>query len=89
VVTKGVFAARLRALRDAARMSQQDLADASGLSRPYLARLELGQQEPGWAVAVQLAEALGVPTDAFRDEEAEPPATGKAAPPKRGRNRKK
>jgi transcriptional regulator with XRE-family HTH domain len=66
-------------------MSQQDLADAAGLSRPNLARLELGTQEPGWQTVVKLAEALGVPTDAFRpEEEPEPPA----APPKRGRKRK-
>jgi transcriptional regulator with XRE-family HTH domain len=50
-------------------MSQQDLADAAGLSRPNLARLELGGQAANWETVVKLAEALGVPTDAFREEE--------------------
>jgi transcriptional regulator with XRE-family HTH domain len=67
-------------------MSQQDLADAAGLSRVNLARLELGGQAASWETVVKLAEALGVPTDAFRPEEEPGPP---AAPPKRGRKKKK
>jgi transcriptional regulator with XRE-family HTH domain len=89
MATTSGFAAKLRALRDAARMSQQDLADAAGLSRPYLARLELARQEPGWETVLKLAEALDVPTDAFRDvEEEEAPTTRKAKPAKQARKKK-
>jgi transcriptional regulator with XRE-family HTH domain len=59
-------------------MSQQDLADASGVHRVSLARLELGEQQPSWETVVKLADALGVSTEAFR-EEAE--AEGAAEPP--------
>jgi transcriptional regulator with XRE-family HTH domain len=79
-------------------MSQQDLADASGVSRVYVARLELGEQHPGWETVVKLAEALDVSTEAFReDAEAEPPMSQhpgrrlarKAAPPKSDRKKRK
>jgi len=41
-------------------MSQADLARASGVSREYIARLELGQQDPTLGTMQKLAKALKV-----------------------------
>jgi transcriptional regulator with XRE-family HTH domain len=57
--------------------SQQDLADASGVHRVSLARLELGEQQPSWETVVKLADALDVSTEAFREG---PEAEGAAEP---------
>jgi DNA-binding XRE family transcriptional regulator len=41
------------------------LAEKSGLSREYVARLETGQHNPGLATLQKLAKALGVPVTAL------------------------
>lgn len=41
-------------------MSRSQLADASGLSYPYVSQLETGIRKPSRKAAAQLAEALGV-----------------------------
>jgi putative transcriptional regulator len=60
------FGRRLHALRKAAGLTQSELAEKVGMLHQNVARLEKGGREPGWYVVVKLAEALGVPTDAFR-----------------------
>lgn len=60
------FAARLAALRTAAGLSQQALADAAGVHRVQVARYESGAFEPPWPVVCRLADALGVSVQAFR-----------------------
>jgi len=61
------FGARLKALRAAAGLSQQQLADAAALSgKAFVWQLEHGRREPGWGVLCRLADALGVGLDAFR-----------------------
>lgn len=61
------FGERLRQLREAAHMTRTDLADASGLHRVHVCGLESGRyKDPGWNTVRALADALGVPTDAFR-----------------------
>ena len=54
------FAMRLKRLRADREMSQADLAKASGVSREYIARLELGQQDPTLGTLQKLARALKV-----------------------------
>ena len=51
---------RLKELRAKRKMSQADLSEASGLSREYIARLELGQQDPTLGTLEKLAKALKV-----------------------------
>jgi transcriptional regulator with XRE-family HTH domain len=51
----------LRRLRTKRGLSQQTLAEKSGLSREYVARLETGQHNPSLATLQRLATALGVP----------------------------
>jgi transcriptional regulator with XRE-family HTH domain len=76
------FAARLRELREQSGLTQQQLADAAGLTREGVAQLETGRREPAWRTVVALCQALSVTADAFLQEpDARPDA-------KRGRPRK-
>jgi transcriptional regulator with XRE-family HTH domain len=54
------FAMRLKQLRAKRKMSQADLAKSSGVSREYIARLELGRQDPTLGTLEKLAKALKV-----------------------------
>jgi len=51
---------RLKQLRAARDMSQADLAERSGVSREYIARLETGHHDPSLSTLVKLAKALKV-----------------------------
>lgn len=53
--------AQLRRLRLDRQMSQEALAERSGLNYKYIGRVELGKAEPGADVLVRLARALSVP----------------------------
>jgi transcriptional regulator with XRE-family HTH domain len=50
---------RLKALRHDLGFSQVKLAQKSGLAREYIARLELGQQDPSLSTLAKLARAFG------------------------------
>ncbi len=59
-----MFAARLRAAREAAGFSsQQALAAALGVAQSTIANWEGGRREPGYALAVRLADLLQVSLD--------------------------
>jgi transcriptional regulator with XRE-family HTH domain len=75
------FAKRLRELRDAAKMTQTELAERAGSHRQTIAQLETGVRKPTWETVQALARALGVSCQAFETEQPEPPA-------KKGRKRK-
>jgi transcriptional regulator with XRE-family HTH domain len=51
---------RLKRLRAERNMSQAALAKASGVSREYIARLELGQQDSTLGTLQKLAKALKI-----------------------------
>ena len=51
---------RLKQLRATREMSQADLAERSGISREYIARLETGHHDPSVSTLVKLAKALKV-----------------------------
>ena len=57
--TSTMLAANLRRLRERRKLTQQDLADRSGVPRPTLAHLESGEANPTLSVLVRVAEALG------------------------------
>jgi len=66
-----VFGDRVRELRLAAGMSQEDLAEASGLHRTYVSSLERGQRNVGLDNIVALASALKIePAELFKDGDA-------------------
>ena len=54
------MATRLRLLRERRGLTQEQLAEKSGVSRTYLARLETGRQDPTLSTLEKLAKALGV-----------------------------
>lgn len=58
-------AQRIRRLREQQRMSQQALAEASGLSRNTLSLLERGRTSPTLATLQKIAAALGVDINLF------------------------
>ena len=57
--TSTMLAANLRRLRERRKLTQQDLAERSGVPRPTLAHLESGDANPTLSVMVRVAEALG------------------------------
>jgi HTH-type transcriptional regulator / antitoxin HipB len=54
------MAKRLRERREKRGWSQRELAEASGVSREYIARIELGQHDPTLSTLEKLAQALGM-----------------------------
>lgn len=58
------FPARLRALRERAGLSVDELAARAGLARAAVYKVEAGS-DPKWTTVLKLAEALGVTPDAF------------------------
>lgn len=51
--------ARIRQLREEAGLSQQDLADITGLQRPNISRIESGRYNTGQDILSKIALALG------------------------------
>lgn len=62
---KQPFGPRLRVLREAAGLTQAQLAEGAGLHPQAVVKLERGEREPAWATVLALAEALGVDCLAF------------------------
>jgi transcriptional regulator with XRE-family HTH domain len=61
------FAERLRGLREKAGLTQEGLAARCGVSVGTIRNYEQGIREPYWRGLFQLADALGVSVEAFRD----------------------
>ena len=59
------FVMRLKKLRAERGMTQEALAEKAGISRSYITRLELGQQDPTLGTLEKLAKALKVPVAKF------------------------
>lgn len=73
------FAERLRGLRRDARMSQQRLAELSGVGRVTIARIESASQSPRLETIHRLAAAMGRPVQALMmDDWAEYSSEGEA-----------
>jgi len=54
------FGAQLQRLRTSRDLTQEQLAVKAGLSRIYVAKLELGQHDPALSTLVRLAKVLRV-----------------------------
>lgn len=60
------FGGRIRYLRLKINLSQEDLADRSGLDRTYIGGIERGERNPSLKNIIRLAASLGVsPRDLF------------------------
>jgi excisionase family DNA binding protein len=60
---------RLRALREAAGLNQQDLAARAGLTHEAISRLELGQKSAKAPTIMKLAQALSTDPERFVSDE--------------------
>ena len=80
------FGARVRELRLAAGLTQEDLAARCGLFRTYMSRIETGNANPTLTMIHALATCLMVPVPALFGVPVEvPQAKRPARPPSRGR----
>lgn len=75
------FAELLKSHREAAGLSQKELAEKSELAQPTVANYELGKREPTWAAVQKLAAALGVPVTAFEESEGSSAGSGSLSHP--------
>lgn len=60
------FGAVLKALRERAGLTVQELAEAASLTRQAVHNYESGARKPTWDAVQALAAALKVTTDTFR-----------------------
>jgi transcriptional regulator with XRE-family HTH domain len=81
------FGSRLRVLREAAGLTQEELAEKVGMNYQNIGRLERGDRSPSWKTVLKLAEALGVEPNDFTDKDADEPDDDKPATPKRPRKK--
>jgi transcriptional regulator with XRE-family HTH domain len=76
------FGARLKELRQAAGLTQFQLAVRASLQPASVGKLEQGLTAPTWATARALAEALGVSVAAFEQSAKRQPKRGPGRPRK-------
>ena len=82
------IAKRLRALRDARGLTQQELAFQSGLSISIVAQLEQGGKlDPRVSTLTALAKALGVGIQDLTEDKGK--STGEGRLPAKGRKRRR
>lgn len=67
------FARNVRDCRKALGLTQEELAEASGLSANYIARLEIGTSTPSFAALITLSTSLRVPASDLLATEYEAP----------------
>lgn len=59
-LAKSFMPSVLRRYRDAAGLSQQELADSVGIAKSYISSLELGYRAPNLNLLVKIAYALNI-----------------------------
>lgn len=71
--TRQLIGKRIKSLREAAKMSQEKLAEKVGISHKYLSSIERGKENPTLETFIRLAEALNVETsELFRYQHEKP-----------------
>jgi transcriptional regulator with XRE-family HTH domain len=73
------FGSRIRQLRLAAEMTQEDLAHRCGLFRTYMSRIETGAANPTLTMIHALAGSLRVPVSALFEDEPLPKTSRRKA----------
>jgi transcriptional regulator with XRE-family HTH domain len=66
-----LFGKRVRAIRKAARITQEEAAEAAHLNPKYLGEIERGEKRPSFEAIMALAKALNVSPARFFDFEGE------------------
>ena len=67
-LAKTFMPAVIRRYRDAAGLSQQELADQVGISKSYISSLELGYRAPNLNLLVKISQTLGIKPGKMVDE---------------------
>ena len=62
------FAEKIKKMRQEKKISLQELADLSGVSKSMISKIEREEKKPTLQVAAQIAEALGTTLSALLDE---------------------
>lgn len=58
--------ANLKSIREDLKISQEELADRSGIYRTYINHIETARYSPGSYIVYKIAKALGIsPTDIY------------------------
>jgi transcriptional regulator with XRE-family HTH domain len=84
------IAYRLRTLREASKLSQQEVAERADLSLSLIAKMEQGRKaDPRASTLLALAGALGVKPGQLIEDLAPPPEGYFAAKGKKGKKKKK
>src|SRR5271165_4751612 len=65
---------RLRELREAKKLTQGDVQRVTGLTRPYISRVENGRSVPGVAILEKWARAFDMPLYELMHDGEQPPA---------------
>src|SRR5229473_4798085 len=73
---QALFGRRIRAIREAASLSRELVAEKADITVNYLGEIERGEKWPSLEVIEQLAEALSVSSHAFFEFEAEETESG-------------
>jgi transcriptional regulator with XRE-family HTH domain len=73
------FGARVRKLRQALKLSQEQLAERADLHWTYVSGVERGIRNPGLNIIGRLATALGTTPDALLKDDATPRPPRRAA----------
>lgn len=60
---RSAFGAAVRAAREAAELTQRQLAERADIADKYLSRVEVGEATPSVHIAARLAAALGIGLD--------------------------
>jgi len=60
-----LFGKRVRAIRKAAKITQEKAAEAAQLNSKYLGEIERGEKRPSFEAIIALAKALKVSPEAF------------------------
>jgi DNA-binding XRE family transcriptional regulator len=77
------FGERLQQLRERGGLTQERLAEASGVNVWTIRNYEQGRHEPNLKVAIDLARAIGATVEAFADCSEQPlPKRARGRPPK-------
>jgi transcriptional regulator with XRE-family HTH domain len=77
------FGPRLRELREAAGLTQVQLAERAGLHPQGVVKLERGEREPAWSTVVALCAALDVSCERFLEPAGAKPGAAPGRPRKR------
>ena len=71
-----LFGRKIRAVRKAAKLSREKLAERAGINPNYLGEIERGEKWPSLEVIGSVARALNVSVAAFFDFESQEPNVG-------------